>query len=366
MRKILLVLCLILVFSQGALAFNVSKMTIDPSGSLVPGTPVVVEGIIDFTPSSNVTFESGSELEFTTELEKPKWTWTLILDGVENPRPQEGGQSLSLSGFDISYPNTVHESVRFKLEGTTSQIKRDESDPYGTVSERKTIIRIREIDEYSKIIPESVFEINTTVISKSCCSEPISFTLKKFRTHIEEKSDVGVNTTEAEAKYADAITKADAANALPTTQFAAALSSLTAAKNDIAEGERLLDKAWAEKEVADAQVPINNVDIVLGGIKTNRTIPPQLREIISKRESAVDYIRTANDQIAAGNYSTARESARIALALGNESYTSALEYQQQKSRSTPGAPLSPVCCVVAIGVVELMVILHRKKRQFLE
>ena len=78
---------------------------------------------IQFAASSGETFPSGSELQMSTDLESPKWTWTLILDGVENPRPQASGRMLSLSGFELSYPSKVDQSVRVTLEGTNTHCR---------------------------------------------------------------------------------------------------------------------------------------------------------------------------------------------------------------------------------------------------
>jgi hypothetical protein len=48
LRAILVAACFALVFIQGALAFNVSQLAVDPSGLVVPGTPIVITGTIDF------------------------------------------------------------------------------------------------------------------------------------------------------------------------------------------------------------------------------------------------------------------------------------------------------------------------------
>ena len=50
------------------------------------------------------TFPVGSDLVMTTDLANPKWTYTIVLDTVENPRNPVGGQTLDLSGFELSYP----------------------------------------------------------------------------------------------------------------------------------------------------------------------------------------------------------------------------------------------------------------------
>ena len=92
----LVILALFLVFCiQAVSAFSVSAISIDPSGSLTPGQNVVVSCQIDFPADSGTTFPSGGELDISTDLTNPKWTWTLLLDGVENPRPAETGRCIT-------------------------------------------------------------------------------------------------------------------------------------------------------------------------------------------------------------------------------------------------------------------------------
>ena len=47
---------------------------------------------------------------------------------------------------------------------------------------------------------------------------------------------------------------------LPSTQYPLAFSNLNAAQTAMDDGEIALDRAWAENEVTNAQIPINNVD----------------------------------------------------------------------------------------------------------
>ena len=72
-------------------AFAVSSITVDPSGSLTPGTPVIVTFKVDLSASGDETFPSADELQMSTDLDKPKWTYSLVLDGVDTPQPVEHG-----------------------------------------------------------------------------------------------------------------------------------------------------------------------------------------------------------------------------------------------------------------------------------
>ena len=138
--------------------------------------------------------------------------------------------------------------------------------------------------------------------------------------------------------------------------------------------KKTLDKAWAEKEVAAAQLPINNVDAVIAWFKGNKTTAEdsQLSAIVSKREVAVGYISTANDQIASGEYSQARSKAQEAFTKGNESYTDALARQKQLmsgwSFSLPQIPI-PGGIFIVIGVIVVIlvavgIVIYRKRSRW--
>ena len=131
---------------------------------------------------------------------------------------------------------------------------------------------------------------------------------RHYRSHIDEKSALGVDTAEAEAKYSDAQQRITTAKNLPSTQYSQAYSNLDAAQKSIDDGETALDRAWADSEVTNAQIPINNVDNVIAWFKGNASTrdDAQLPTIITKREVAVSYISTANDAINNGQYAQAR------------------------------------------------------------
>lgn len=155
-RAALVITYLVLVSVQGAFAFNISHMTIDPSGSLTPGTPVVVCGTINIVSSIKDNFPSTHELRLNTDLEKPKWSWTLILKGEENPRPAESGRMLSLSGFELSYPQGINESLRIDLKGITPKVNQ---------TLNKTLMRIQELNEKGNVIANSTIEYSVMVIN---------------------------------------------------------------------------------------------------------------------------------------------------------------------------------------------------------
>jgi hypothetical protein len=369
-KWIVLAAILLVCIPAVSASYSVSSITIDPSGSLTPGTPVIVAYKIQFAASGDETFPSGSELEMSTDLEKPKWTWTLVLDGIDNPRPQESGKMLSLRGFELSYPSSVEESIRVTLEGVTPTVDK---------TTNKTIIKIQEVDQNNNVIESSKIVRTTMVINVKEVAEAIAAKktdLQTYRTHIDEKAAIGIDTSAAEVKYNDAKSKIDSAAAQPSTQYATALSYLSTATALISDGEKALDKAWAESEVANSQTPIANVDKEIAWFKGNKSTAdlPELSPIISKREIAVSYISTANDEIANGQYSQARNKAAEAFTKGNESYTEAIALRKKVSSGFDiGGMISGilksgiviiVVAVVAIVLIAVGVIIYRKRSRW--
>jgi hypothetical protein len=322
MRKILLAIIIFLSAIQGAAAWSVTNISIEPSGSLTPGTPVMVSVKIDF-PERPAT-PQNYELWFSTDLEKPIWIWNVITDGYENPHRMYPQKNISLYENEIStrYPF----AVRLSLEGIAPSV---------THTSDITILRIEELDETGEIsASERIYEYHATVINPSDITPQSLFwkyDLQGFRTDIDEFAAMGVNTTGAEAKYQTAKTKIDVATALSESQYTAALENITAARADIAEGERLLDKALAEKEVAEAEVPIHNVDNIIAWFKANKSTADdeKLPSIIAQRDLAAAALSSANNEIADGNYSQARAMALEAFQIANTLYNEAVSCQRE-------------------------------------
>jgi hypothetical protein len=354
-------LLLLIVCMQTVSAISVSSVTIDPSGSLTPATPVTAQFKIE-----TGSFPSGGEVRLFTELDKPAWTYTIIVNGIENLRPVMGGRTLSINGFELAYKPSDEVSVRVTLEGEA---------PAVTQTSNKTVIRITEYDASGRAVTSSQVEktalvINTGEVSSTIASADAD--LQVYRTHIDEKAALGIDTSAAELKYNEAQAKVDTARSRSSNQYAEALADITASAAAIKEGESALDKAWAEYEVEAAQVPITNVDAIIGWFKGNSSTAndQQLPTIITKREVAVSYISTANDDIAEGNFVQARQKAQDAFLKGNESYTDALARQKQlmSGFSLPipkiNSTVMIILGVIAVILVVVGVIIYRRQSRW--
>jgi hypothetical protein len=360
MKWTVLILFLI-VCIQAVSAMSVETVTVDPSGSLTPGTPVTVQFKIDASG-----FPSGGEIRLFTDVDNPKWTYTIIVNGIENIRPVEGGRTLAISGFELSYKTSDDVSVRTTLEGVAPSV---------TQTANKTIVRITEYDANGKPVTSSQVEktalvINTGEVASTIASADAE--LQVYRTHIDEKAALGIDTAVAEEKYNEAQQKVDSARSRPSNEYAGAQGDLTAATAAIKDGETALDKAWAEYEVAAAQVPITNVDAIIAWFKGNSSTAndQQLPTIITKREVAVSYVSNANDHIAEGNFVLARQKAQDAFLKANESYTEALARQKEVSSgwSLPipkiNSTLFIILGVIAVILVVVGVIIYRKRSRW--
>lgn len=353
---------------QAVSAFAVSSITVDPSGSLTPGTPVIVSFSVDLSGAGDETFVSGNELQMSTDLDSSKWKYSLVLDGVVAEQPSTSGRVLTVSGWVLSYPSSMEESLRVTLEGNTPTVSQ---------TTNKTLIKIAEYDSRSNILSSSVVERTAVVVNIAEIQSKVTemeSALQTYRSHIDEKSALGIDTAAAEAKYSDAGQKIKTAKSLPSTQYIQAFSNLNAAQVAIDDGEIALDRAWAENEVASAQIPINNVDNVIQWFKTNKSTADdsQLPAIIAKREVAVSYLSTANDEISNGNYAQARVKAQDAFNKGNESYTDALARKKVVESGwfqLPSLPKLPggIFLIVGIIVVVLAVVgyvIYRKRSRW--
>jgi len=142
----------LIVCIQFVSAISVTSVTVDPSGSLTPSIPVTVQ----FKVENSGVFPPSGEIQFFTELDNPKWTYTIIVNGFENLRPVMGGRTLAISGFELNYKASDKVSVRVNLEGVAPPV---------TQTSNKTMIMITEYDANGKSITSSQVEKTALVMT---------------------------------------------------------------------------------------------------------------------------------------------------------------------------------------------------------
>jgi hypothetical protein len=139
--------CLVVFFLvQGVSAFTVSSINITPAGTINPNDPVTVSYTV--YAASGIAFPSYDDLQFVTELEDPRWSYSVSINGIENVRPVTGGRTLTISGFELAYTNKDEVIVKASLLGHVPS-----SSLLGT---NKTLIKIQELDLRGNVIPYSV------------------------------------------------------------------------------------------------------------------------------------------------------------------------------------------------------------------
>jgi hypothetical protein len=373
MMKWILVLFVIISTFPVVSAYTVTGMSVSPSGDFTPNTPVTVSFSIQFAASGDETFPSSNTLELATDLENPTWTADLLKNGVSNPQPMDSKKIVEITGWILSYdPSDIsEENLQVTLSGIAPEV---------TSTTDKNIIRVREYDSRNNVVSGSEVTVTRKIINTKEITDLIASRetdLLAFRTNIDEKAALEVDIAEAEAKYSEAQAAINDAKSRPSSEYSAALASLNTAQTLITDGEKVLNKAWAEKDIADAQIPITKTDELIIWLKPNATSgdsKSQFTQITTKREIAAGLITTANDEIFAGNYDRAREKASEAFAKGNETYNEALTLQRQLltgwniipniNIKLPGGSfvIIAVVIVVVLGVVGYVI--YRKRTQW--
>jgi chromosome segregation ATPase len=166
---------------------------------------------------------------------------------------------------------------------------------------------------------------------------------------------LGIDTTAAEAKYNEAKGKIDAAHALPSSQYTQVFDDLKAAQTAFDDGEKALDRAWAEKTVNDAGQQINRTSAMIGVFTGNQSLEgdSQLSSATIKRDLALANLSVAKNDLARENFSQARNEAQNAYKSANESYTD-LEIRLQELASQSSCLGS--LCYDSLRIAKLAVI----------
>jgi len=134
MKNLLLLgIAIVLLGVQGVSGFSVSYASVNPSGDLEDGTPVMVTCEI---PRTGILLYD--QLEVTTDLQAPIWDPVVIVRNQEIPvTPASAhGNTLTLNGAVYNYPSSVSVNLHVMVKGTV---------PYNhTTSQR--LLSIRQLD----------------------------------------------------------------------------------------------------------------------------------------------------------------------------------------------------------------------------
>jgi len=163
MKRIVLFACLlfIVVFMPGIVSadFSVNSVQIDPSGTIQAGDTVDTSfAIHQFSGSTPNT------LQLYTPLENPNWSYIINVNGVPSESTGSSAQTVTISGFLLTYKPGDDVSVTVTLRGTA---------PSGIEMTSLTLFRITEIDgsgyaiESSKYVKMAAYKPSVGTIALS-------------------------------------------------------------------------------------------------------------------------------------------------------------------------------------------------------
>lgn len=353
MKKIILLLTIfILAFSAiqpVAAEYNLDRLDVTPAGDLSPGDKVTVECDITLTASSGLTFIANHDLEAYTELENPEWEYQKEQNG-QGIWEVSGKKYLTFGGWDLSYPDSNTIEIHYRLEGYAPEI---------SATGKQIIFRLRETDVNGNVVTDGEVLVERTILNPEdviTTRELRVEELAEFRTDINEKYALGVDTTGAEEKYRAAD---DAIDASKTTGYSEANTFLANADTYLTEGEELLNQAWTTKTINDAQVPIDATETLIVYFKTNRSMGDDSRvlNIETKYNFAQQTLSNAKDLRDQNQYIQARIQADSAKIKGDEAYAQASKLRKDIgegfSLGNIGFYLMIVVVLVIIGGVGL-------------
>lgn len=325
-----ILLILTTLVSIGSAAIQVGNVSVTPTGNLVSGvTRASASFSVIFSSSGGYTFDSTHLLQMDTELEQATWTYSTVLDGIENPSKTESGPNIRISGWELSYPSSRTVSLKVKLDGTA---------PTVTTSEEKIILRVRETDSRSVQVGTEVVRnklvINPTTLGDTIRSE--SARLSTIRAALDQLAGSGLDLAAAEGKYGQAAAHIQTSE--QSTDFTRKQNDLSAATKLIDELSEMVAEMQARHAITTAERSIDQTDQIITYLRNekNRGSDPQLISIITRWEMARERLTSARDLYGEGKYEEAVSRATDAATRGDEILNDAVALKE-KADSNPVA-----------------------------
>jgi hypothetical protein len=360
------IICLVCITS----AISVGNIAISPSGDLVSGvTRASASFIINFPSSGGYTFDNDHTLQMDTELDDAIWTYSILLDGIENPSKSEAGPNIRLSGWELSYPSNREISLKVKVQGTA---------PVVDVSKEQILVSVRELDNRNAVVTGSQVTktkmvLNPETIGDSAAAE--SATLTALRPRIDQLAAGGIDTSSAETKYGQAGTLLKSAET--NSDFARAQFDLTQAVSLIDKLESEVVILEAQKAIADAESSIGETEDLITYFRVNKSMSSdsRLMPILSKWEIAAERLTTARDLYSEGEYEDAARKAGEAAAKGDEVLADAQALKEDVDANPlaalggiggaiSGSIVTILIIVVVVVLVVIGIILFRRRRRW--
>jgi hypothetical protein len=211
-----------------------SAVTIDNAGALTPGMVVVMSVRVDFPDKENTTYPETSQLELTSGLDNPVWTWNIVRNGVKKPETEERKSRVIISGDVLSWPANATESLDIELYGIAPPVME---------TKNLTVLRIQDVAG-TTCVNAPVYQYNAHVLNTTITRERISSLnaeLARLRADAAAKNRTVAGTSRVMEKIDEAQKSLDEANTTPVFEFVSVAMALDRAESAIADGRRLLE-----------------------------------------------------------------------------------------------------------------------------
>lgn len=329
---------------------EIGQVNVKPSGDLESGkSNVSAELQLNFVSIGGVTFPSDESIALKTELENPVWTYSIILDGIENPRPAVSKKQLDLSGWELSY-ESVDESVKVSLRGIAPKV--DSSREIEVVSVNVATPGGRVKDTVKNV---TAFVTNPGELTGTISSAKESYS--KLEKDLAQNKADGIDVSKAEAKAKDAL---NSLNSAAGASYSNAQVYIKNADTYIKDAYAMLDMGLSEKAIRDVKEPLDKTDEWIDYFRNEKNLgsDPRLVPIITKREFAVEDANDAKDLYDAGKYSEARKKAGEAFSKANETFTETQNLQAELEAGPKGFEFPDISGILIyfVGIIIVVIV----------
>jgi len=365
-----ILIVLISIVSVASASISVTTNEIKPSGDLVSGQSQSSAAFtVNFGTTGGKTFENANTLQMETELADATWSYSIILDGIENPAKTEVGPNIRLSGWELSYPSDRTISLKVKVAGTA---------PAVTTSAEKIVMRVRELDSRNGLVGTEVVKkklvINPATIGEAIKSE--SARMSSLRNQLDQLAGSGIDLTTAEAKYGQATAYLQSAE--KATDVTRKQSDLSATQKLLGEVEDMVLVMSAQHAISTAEGSIGQTEQLINYFRVNKSMGSDARllPLIARWEIAADKLSDARDLFTEKKYTEAADKASEAATRGDEVLNDALALKE-KVDSNPlsgivsglsgaiSGTLVTIIIIIVIAIIAIVgIILFRRRRKW--
>jgi hypothetical protein len=344
-----IIFCLIAIPAMASV--EVGHVNVRPSGDLESGRSNVTADLqMNFISIGGQTFPSDESISLRTELENPVWTYSIILDGVENPRPPVSRKQLDLSGWELSYEN-VDENVKVSLKGMAPNVD----------SSREIVVVSVNVATPGGRIKETVKNVTAFVANPGELKGDISSVkdaYSKLEKDIAQSKADGIDVSKAEAKAKDAL---KSLNSAAGASYSNAQIYIKNANTYIKDAYSMLDLGMSKKTIEDAKETIDKADEWISYFKTEKGLgsDPRLAPIVTKREFAAEYTADAKNLYDSGKYTEAKKRADEAYKKANEVFTETQELNAELEASPVGFALPDLSGILVyiVGIIVVVIVI---------